>query len=218
MPISAKTVASALLYEAGQMGIADVSNMKLQKLLYDTQGYHLALFDERAFSEDISAWPYGTVIEPIYHEYKTYGSLPIPSPQEKPDIPEPIWASIRHALTGRGTKSAIELSNENHTEDPWKEAWPITRVIQRLINKYGSAKLKDSTMKTLFTRKFIKRQTATDQAPDEGGLCLDLAAWKELEAKLSAPPSDALRRFMATPSTVSDELEQILLERQRAHA
>ena len=52
----------------------------------------------------------------------------------------------------------------------------------------------------------------------ECGFCLDLAAWKELEAKLSATPSDALRRFMATPSTVSDELEKILLERQRARA
>ena len=66
-------------------------------------------------------------------------------------------------------------------------------------------------MKTLFTRKYIKRQSAANHPSDEGGLCLNLTEWKELETKLSAPPSDALRRFMATPSTVSDELEQILL-------
>jgi hypothetical protein len=58
--------------------------------------------------------------------------------------------------------------------------------------------------------------TPREQINAEGGLCLDLTAWKELEAKLSTPPSDALRRFMATPSTVSDELEQTLLARQRA--
>jgi len=56
------------------------------------------------------------------------------------------------------------------------------------------------------------------RGPSDEGLCLDLTAWKELETRLSAPPSEALRRFMATPSTVSDELEQTLLERHRAHA
>lgn len=58
-----------------------------------------------------------------------------------------------------------------------------------------------------------KRHKPTPQ----GGLCLSLAEWEKLEAKLSAPPSAALRRFMATPSTVNDELEAILLERHRDH-
>jgi hypothetical protein len=73
-------------------------------------------------------------------------------------------------------------------------------------------------------RKAKKQRTATvgahspaGQKPEDG-LFLDLDAWKELQAQLSAPPSEALRRFMATPSTVSDDLEQILLERQRVNA
>ena len=48
----------------------------------------------------------------------------------------------------------------------------------------------------------------------EDGLFLNPAAWKDLQAQLSAPPSEALRRFMAAPASVSDELEQILTARR----
>jgi hypothetical protein len=37
-------------------------------------------------------------------------------------------------------------------------------------------------------------------------LILSRPAWKALQGKLVAPPSQALRRFMTTPTGVSDEL------------
>ena len=40
----------------------------------------------------------------------------------------------------------------------------------------------------------------------EDALILSRPAWKALQAKLDAPPSQALRRFMRTPTGVSDEL------------
>lgn len=36
-----------------------ISNLKLQKLLYYEQGYHLAIFDTPLFDADIEAWMYG---------------------------------------------------------------------------------------------------------------------------------------------------------------
>ena len=38
-----------------------ISNLKLQKLLYYVQGFHLAIENEPLFMEDIQAWQYGPV-------------------------------------------------------------------------------------------------------------------------------------------------------------
>ncbi len=39
-----------------------ISNLKLQKLLYYAQGFHLALYDEPLFPEAIEAWTHGPVL------------------------------------------------------------------------------------------------------------------------------------------------------------
>jgi uncharacterized phage-associated protein len=210
MPLAAKFVAAALLQEAKQMGITDVSNMKLQKLLYDTQGYHLALFDARAFQEDLVAWQHGAVVESVYHEFKVFGDQAIQVPDRTVHVPEPVRAAIRLALSGRGTKTAFQLSKENHREDPWKEAWTITRWLRETFGSKKARPLKDATMKTLFCKMFTQRQIASPQTPAEGGLCLELAEWNSLEENLAAPPSEALKQFMKTQPMVSDELESVL--------
>jgi uncharacterized phage-associated protein len=40
---------------------AEMTNMKVQKLLYYSQSLHLALYDEPLFEEEIQAWRYGLV-------------------------------------------------------------------------------------------------------------------------------------------------------------
>ncbi|ETD72359.1 hypothetical protein V757_04390 [Pelistega indica] len=59
-------------------GEATISNLKLQKLLYYAQGYSLALFGQKLFDENISCWTHGPVVESIYHQFKIYGSSPLP--------------------------------------------------------------------------------------------------------------------------------------------
>jgi hypothetical protein len=47
---------------------------------------------------------------------------------------------------------------------------------------------------------------------------LSLPEWKALQAKLDAPPSEALRRFMTTtPTVVSEELMERVIRAQIAH-
>ena len=48
---------------------ADMTNMKVQKLLYYTQCLHLALFDEPLITDEIQAWRYGPVCPPAYGYY-----------------------------------------------------------------------------------------------------------------------------------------------------
>ena len=59
-----------------------ISNLKLQKLVYYAQGFHLALFDRPLFNEEVKAWMHGPVVPDLYHEYKIYGSNAIPMPDD----------------------------------------------------------------------------------------------------------------------------------------
>ena len=50
------------------------SNMKLQKLLYYVQGFHIAVFNRPLFNEDIEAWMYGPVVPAVYEYYQENGN------------------------------------------------------------------------------------------------------------------------------------------------
>lgn len=52
----------------------DMTNMKLQKLLYYVQGTCLALHGQRMFSQNINKWQYGPVVPEIYHIFKEKGN------------------------------------------------------------------------------------------------------------------------------------------------
>ena len=46
-----------------------ISNLKLQKLLYYAQGFHLAIFNKPLFNEPIEAWAHGPVVGSSYRKY-----------------------------------------------------------------------------------------------------------------------------------------------------
>ena len=58
----------------------DLSNLKLQKLLYFIQAYYLSKTDakEPCFKDKIEAWDFGPVVPVVYHEFKKFGSTNIP--------------------------------------------------------------------------------------------------------------------------------------------
>ncbi|MDR0536672.1 MAG: DUF4065 domain-containing protein [Tannerellaceae bacterium] len=49
-----------------------VSNLKLQKLLYYEQGFHLAYYGTPLFDDDIEAWMNGPVVPVILETFKCY--------------------------------------------------------------------------------------------------------------------------------------------------
>lgn len=51
--------------------------MKLQKLVYYAQAWHLAFFGRALFEEDIEAWPHGPVVRDLYIQFKKFGRDPI---------------------------------------------------------------------------------------------------------------------------------------------
>ena len=72
----AQNIADHFLAVANECG-SFISNLKLQKLLYYAQAWHLAIYDTRLFPERFQAWVHGPVIPEIYHRYKEFGPRPI---------------------------------------------------------------------------------------------------------------------------------------------
>ena len=55
-----------------------ITHLKLQKLCYYTQGFHLALFGTPLFNDKIEAWDHGPVVSDLYQDFKSYNANPIP--------------------------------------------------------------------------------------------------------------------------------------------
>lgn len=103
---------------------AEMTNMKVQKLLYYAQSLHLALYNEPLFAEEIQAWRYGPVCPRAYQFYSEFEAqqLPIPSKEslsqislEQKELLEEIWEYF-------GGYHAYKLSDMTHVEFPWKKA------------------------------------------------------------------------------------------------
>ena len=73
-------VADFFVYLANQLEDDQISNLKLNKLLYYAQGTHLARTGKPLFENAIEAWQYGPVVPEVYQKYKACGKNPIPSP------------------------------------------------------------------------------------------------------------------------------------------
>ena len=71
-------IANYFLWRAWKEG-ADITPLKLIKLVYIAYGWNLVLNDKqpKLFEEKIEAWRYGPVIPSIYHEFKRFSDSPI---------------------------------------------------------------------------------------------------------------------------------------------
>lgn len=131
MIYKALDIAYKLIYTAQEdepNGGERLTNLKLQKLLYYQQGYHLAVFGTPLFNEDIEAWMYGPVVPCVYDEFSKSGSnaLPITTSnvirlnEEEEVLFNQVYQAYRDF-------SAIGLMNRTHNEQPWQQALPHDR-------------------------------------------------------------------------------------------
>lgn len=104
-----------------------LTNMKLQKLLYYQQGYHLAEFDKPLFNEPVEAWIYGPVVPVAYDFFKSNGQSGLEFNSEcvsLNDNEEKLFGQVFEAFRDF---SAIGLMNKSHEESPWIESTPHRR-------------------------------------------------------------------------------------------
>ena len=99
-----------------------LTNLKVQKLLYYAQAFHLALNNAILFHEDIEAWQYGPVVRSVYDELKQYSSGPIDiAYSETCTIDEDSFLSQIYDIFG--PYSASKLVSMTHSEPPWRDSW-----------------------------------------------------------------------------------------------
>jgi uncharacterized phage-associated protein len=128
---SAIEIAKFFLFLAKNDAAGDlISNLKIQKLVYYSQGIYLGLFNEKLFYEEVEAWTHGPVVKELYFFYKDYGSGALPYPEQINQLMfDDHYGYLERVYTIFGQFSAWKLRAMTHQEKPWM-ATPRGQVIK----------------------------------------------------------------------------------------
>lgn len=96
-------------------------NLKLQKLIYYAQCMHVAIFNTPMYSDKIEAWENGPVVREVYKQYRHYQLGPNARNEDPVKINALQEDVLRVINIVYGNKSANELIELTHGENPWKE-------------------------------------------------------------------------------------------------
>ena len=120
-----------------------ITNLKLQKLLYYAQGFHLALYAKPLFNEQIKAWQHGPVVTEIYSNYKKYRTNILPQPDdfemEQYDLETRELLDEIYEVYGQYT--APTLMRFTHKEPPWTGTVINEEITHPLMKKYFETQL-----------------------------------------------------------------------------
>ncbi len=124
--VNAQMLADYILQKYGPM-----SHLKLQKLLYYCESYHLAYFDDNLIPEEFEAWVHGPVCREVYDSLKDSSVLYVDLGFAGTNNPE---AELNNLLSSDQSQliidvlnelsawTGLELENATHSELPWCEA------------------------------------------------------------------------------------------------
>ena len=151
---SAQEVAAWLLAtHYGQMldlGVEDdLTNMKLQSLLYYAQGASLGLTGKPLFRDQLVARPEGPIVESVYRAYKGFGSRAIDRINGEYNVdaftPEEVDL-LRQVMEIFADYRASALLRMSHAELPWQEAW----------QRGDGTPLRQETMRDYFQEHYVE--------------------------------------------------------------
>lgn len=100
-----------------------MTNLRLQKLVYYAQAWHLAITSQSLFEEEIEAWVHGPVTPSLYFKYRERGGYGLDAPsswsinlsKQSLDVLSEVWGTYSQY-------SAKRLEQITHSEDPWINA------------------------------------------------------------------------------------------------
>lgn len=137
---SARTVANYVINWSHDNN-AEITNLRLQKLLYFLQGEMCAATGERLIEDDFEAWKLGPVIPDIYRDFSVYSSFDIPRQMNsKGNIAENDAKEMDKILEKYKKYTTWALVERSHAEDPWYSIYDIfgedTEIPFELIKSY----------------------------------------------------------------------------------
>ena len=124
--ITASEMANCLLLRGG------MSHLKLQKLLFYCQAFHLAVFDEPLFADDFEAWMHGPVVRSVWNDCRDHSVLhnglsltdlgKEKAKQSFEKLSKDQTDLIDDVLAEYEPHSAYKLECLTHSEKPWIDA------------------------------------------------------------------------------------------------
>lgn len=98
-----------------------ITHLKLQKLLYYAQAWHLVHTGERLFDDEMQAWTHGPVVPSVWQLYRDRRWDPL-EPEKTPKLDEQLSGFLEKVWAAYGGFSAKRLEKMTHDEKPWIEA------------------------------------------------------------------------------------------------
>lgn len=125
--LSVKQVASYFIEQSSNLPENDLTNLKLQKILFYGQAEALKNTDAPLFAEDIEAWKYGPVVPVAYDWLKGCGAYPITTfdiVTSTDGITEDIKTFLSNVWQKYSKYSAGYLVDKTHEDgSPWKKTY-----------------------------------------------------------------------------------------------
>jgi uncharacterized phage-associated protein len=110
-------VAQFILDKRGEM-----TAMKLQKLVYYSQAWHIAWTDDVLFKNTIEAWKDGPVCRDLWERHRNAFRVAEIASANSAALTAREIKTVKRVLSYYGGKSAQWLSDLTHMEDPWLKA------------------------------------------------------------------------------------------------
>lgn len=141
--IKALDIASLFIQLANSLPNDQIDNLKLNKLCYYAQGWHLAKFGEPLFKENIEAWDYGPLIREVYYTYRVCGKEPIQEPAtdfDESELPREVLSLLSEVYINYGKYTSAALIDLTHRAGtPWRQVYEpkMNNIIENdLIKSY----------------------------------------------------------------------------------
>jgi uncharacterized phage-associated protein len=99
-----------------------ITHLKVQKLLYYTQGWAMAFFEKPLFEEDFQAWAHGPVAPSVWSHFRDAGYSALPEQKITRRFPRNITELLEAVNDKYGIYTAKRLERMTHSETPWKNA------------------------------------------------------------------------------------------------
>lgn len=112
------------------LGKEEMSQKKIQKLVYYAYAWYLAFSNEsnndtmnKLFNNRIEAWVHGPVVPELYDIYKenSYHNIEKLNPDEIPSFDEDTEDILEQVWEVYGNFNGNELESITHQEKPWKK-------------------------------------------------------------------------------------------------
>ncbi|KAB5607628.1 Panacea domain-containing protein [Bifidobacterium jacchi] len=120
--MKALDVANYLVANYG--GETEMTNLKLNKLVYFAQAVSLKQHGAPLFSDDIQAWSYGPVEPVVYRTFQKYGKSVIRHPEGSYEVSAQLHEVAQQVMQTYGELTAFDLVRISHREgSAWKRVY-----------------------------------------------------------------------------------------------